>query len=155
MKVIIVYDSVFGNTKQVAYAMYEGFKKDEAVICHVNDAEIKDVMSADVMIIGSPTRAFKPTNEITKFLKSLPANSLKGKDVGVFDTRIALEDADSGMLNMLVKLFGYADDTMIKIIKKKGGKLAAPGQGFFVKDSEGPLKDDELKHAKEWVKKIK
>jgi hypothetical protein len=37
-------------------------------------------------------------------------------------------------------------------LAKKGGTLIAQPEGFFVKGSEGPLKDNELERASAWVK---
>ena len=105
------------------------------------------------LIVGSPTRAFKPTKAITDFLKKVPANGLKGVKVMAFDTRMSLADVNSRLLNRLVKVFGYAAKPIADKLVKKGGSLTAPPEGFFVKESEGPLKDGELERAAEWVKK--
>ena len=39
-------------------------------------------------------------------------------------------------------------------LEKKGGSLIIPPEGFFVKDSEGPLKDGEIERAVDWAKLI-
>ena len=39
-------------------------------------------------------------------------------------------------------------------VKKKGGNLVAPPEGFFVKDREGPLKEGELERTADWAKGI-
>ena len=54
----------------------------------------------------------------------------------------------------MVKIFGYADKPIGNRLVKKGGDLALPLAGFFVDDSEGPLRAGELERAAEWVLRI-
>ena len=88
------------------------------------------------------------------FLNKIPLNGLKGVKVAAFDTRISTVDANSRLLNILVKLFGYAAKPIADRLEKKEGSLIIPPEGFFVKDSEGPLKDCELERAADWAKLI-
>ncbi|GAI39420.1 unnamed protein product, partial [marine sediment metagenome] len=105
-------------------------------------------------IVGSPTRVFKPTKAIMNFLNKIPLNGLKGVNVAAFDTRISTANVSSRLLNILVKLFGYAAKPIAYKLEKKGGSLIIPPEGFFVKDSKGPLKDRELERAVDWAKII-
>ncbi|MDD4346819.1 MAG: hypothetical protein PHZ11_08045 [Desulfitobacteriaceae bacterium] len=73
-------------------------------------------------------------------------------DVLAFDTRISAKDTNSKVLNVFIKVFGYAAEPIGEKLQKKGGNLIAPPEGFFVKDSEGPLKEGELERAANWVK---
>ena len=150
MKIIVLYDSVFGNTKQVAESVADALKAKGAVA--VSAAEFKAEMldGADVLVAGSPTRAFNPTPVMTGVLKSLP--SLSGKKALVFDTRSDKADLNSKAFNFFEKFFGYAADKMARAMKRKGAVLAAEPAGFFVADAEGPMKEGELKRAAEWAK---
>ncbi|GAI96433.1 unnamed protein product [marine sediment metagenome] len=53
-----------------------------------------------------------------------------------------------------MKLFGYAAKPIADKLEKKGGGLIIPPEGFFIKDSKGPLKDGELERAADWAKLI-
>jgi len=53
-----------------------------------------------------------------------------------------------------VKLFGYASKPIAYKLEKKGGTLIISPEGFFVKESEGPLKDGDLERAVDWTKLI-
>jgi len=155
MKALVVYDSVFGNTEKVAQAMGQALgSQAEVQTLRVGDVKPEHLTGLDALIVGSPTRAFSPTPAIKNWLKSLPPNSLKGVKVAAFDTRIALSDVNSSLLTFMVKLFGYAAKPIGDRLTKKGGDLALSPEGFFVKDSEGPLKDGELERAADWVKQI-
>ncbi len=37
---------------------------------------------------------------------------------------------------------------------KAGGELAAPAEGFFVVDTEGPLQEGELERAAAWARQV-
>ena len=155
MKVLIVYDSVFGNTEKIAQAIGSGLGSQVDVkLFRVTDIKVEQVAGLDIFIAGSPTRGFRPTPTLRDFLKSIPRNGLKGVRVAAFDTRIAVEDVDNPILPTFVKVFGYAAKPIADQLQKKGGELCVPAEGFFVKDTEGPLKEGELERAAEWPKRI-
>ncbi|MCL4514297.1 MAG: flavodoxin family protein [Firmicutes bacterium] len=153
MKTLIVYDSVFGNTEQIAQAIGKSIGSEESVeALRAGDMKPEHLIGLRLLIVGSPTRGFRPTKVITDFLDKIPSNGLKGVRVAAFDTRISTADVNSRSLNILVRLFGYAAKPIADKLEKKGGSLVIPPEGFFVKDSEGPLKDGELERAADWAK---
>lgn len=155
MKALIIYDSVFGNTEKIAQAMGASIgDKVEVEIFRVGDLKPEQLSGVKLLIVGSPTRAFNPTKPITDFLKQLPESSLTGVKIAAFDTRVSTKDANSKVLSVLVKVFGYAANPIAKLMEQKGGVLVTTPEGFFVKDKEGPLKDGELERASDWVKKV-
>lgn len=155
MKALVVYDSFFGNTEKIAQAIGRGLaSKMDVEISRVSDFKPEQLTEFDLLIFGSPTRKFSPTPAITKLLKKIPSNGLTGVRAAAFDTRISIKDINSRFLNFMVKLFGYAAEPIAIRLEKKGAKLVIPPEGFFVKDSEGPLKDGEIERADEWAKHI-
>lgn len=152
-KAMIVYDSFFGNTEKVARAMRDGLAvKGDALICRVSDVKPDQLAGLELLIVGSPTRAFRPTRAVLNLLNWIPGGSLKGTKVAAFDTRIALEDVKPRLLKWMVNLFGYAARPISNLLVKKGGELVLPPEGFCVADSEGPLKDGELERAAAWAR---
>ena len=155
MKVLIIYDSVFGNTEQIAQAMGNALGSQADVnVLRVGDVQPEQLTGLNLLIVGSPTRAFRPSPAINKLLGSIPKHGLKGVKVAAFDTRISMDDIDSRILPPLVKLFGYAAKPIADRLEKKEGELAIPPEGFFVEGSEGPLKEGELERAADWAKQI-
>jgi flavodoxin len=155
MKAWVVYDSVFGNTEKVAQAMGDALgAQAEVQTLRVGNAKPEHLAGLDVLIVGSPTRAFRATPAIAQWLKSLPSNSLNGVQVAAFDTRIAVEDTNSALLKGMVKLFGYAAKPIGSRLAQKGGNLALAPEGFYVKGSEGPLRDGELERAAHWARQL-
>ena len=150
MKALVVYDSFFGNTEQIAYSIRDSLGSNVKAL-RVGDVELEQVSGLDYLIVGSPTRAFKPTKAITTFLKKMPRDCLKGVKVAAFDTRMDEEKVNSSVLKVFVKFFGYAAKPIADRLQKKGGTLVAPPEGFIVEDTEGPLKEGELERAASWT----
>ena len=153
MKTLIVYDSIFGNTEKIALAISNSLSsKGNVETCRVSAIKLEQLIGLDLLIVGSPTRAFRPTKAITNFLKKISSNGLKGVKVAAFDTRISPTDVNSRFLDILVKLFGYAAKPIADKLERKGGELIISPEGFFVKGTEGPLKDGEIERAVDWAK---
>ncbi len=151
MKTLVIYDSVFGNTEKIAQSIAAALDTNAIPVSQVDAGQLRDL---DLLVVGSPTRGFRPTEGISKLLNGLPKNHLAGVRAAAFDTRIVLETIDSKALRFLVDKGGYAANTIAKILEKKGGRLAAPGEGFFVTGEQGPLKNGELERAAEWARKF-
>ncbi|MGV8026976.1 MAG: flavodoxin family protein [Anaerolineaceae bacterium] len=155
MKIFVIYDSVFGNTEKIAQAIGAavGAKKD-AMVKRVTEVSSEDLQGLDLLLVGSPTRGFRPTEGMAAFLKNLPATVLLGVKAATFDTRIPIDTIRPAIFRSIVKKGGYAAPVIAKVLEAKGAHLIAEPEGFFVKKSEGPLVDGELERAVEWANGI-
>ncbi len=151
MKTIVIYDSVFGNTAKIAD---EIAKATGGALFKIADICAADLGDATHVFLGSPTRAFRPTPAVSAWIKKLPAGTLKGIHATAFDTRASMETVDSALLKRLAKWFGYAAEKIQKGLEKKGTSMVHDPVGFYVLESEGPLKDGELQRAAEWAAKV-
>lgn len=152
---LIIYDSVFGNTRQIAETFKEAIASQGDTKClQVKEVDWEQIQDLKIMIVGSPTRKFSPTGAIKKFLKKIPADKLVNVKVASFDTRISPDEIGSGFLNILVKNFGYAAKPIARKLEKKGGELVIEPEGFIVTGTKGPLKDGEIERATGWARKI-
>ena len=140
MKILIVYDSTYGNTEEIARAIGEAITG-EVKVLRVGEADPSETF--DLLIVGSPTHGGRPTQAIQDFTKRVPA--LNGAPVAAFDTRLSTG---------LVKIFGYAAGRIGKTLEKKGGILVKPPEAFFVKGTKGPLREGELERAASWAGEI-
>jgi flavodoxin I len=129
MKALVVYDSTYGNTEKIAQAIGEAIGGQMLRVGQVNPSDLKGF---DLVIVGSPTHGGRPTPEIQGLLKRSPA--LKGVNVAAFDTR---------HVSKWTLLFGYAAPRIAQSLKRNGGTLLAPPEGFFVLGTKGPLKEGE------------
>jgi len=144
MKALVIYDSLYGNTEQIAKAIGGGIGGEVKVV-KVGEANIAELGSYDLLVVGSPTQGGRHTVAMREFLAKIPADALKNKRVASFDTRGK---------TWFVKIFGWAANRIADALKDKGGNLVAPGEGFFVKATKGPLVDGELERAAAWAKGI-
>ncbi len=156
MKAMVVYDSVFGNTEKVAQAIGRALGPVEEVkTLRVGDVKPEQLAGLTLLVVGSPTQKFSPLGTITRFLKGIPNNGLKGVKVAAFDTRIPESKINEiRILAFFVRLFGYAAKPIADRLQKKGGELVVPPEGFYVGDTEGPLLEGELERAADWARQV-
>lgn len=160
MKALVVYDTEFGNTERVAQAIGQALTPAAQVeVVRVGNAQPAQLAGVNLLLAGSPTRAFRPTPATTNWLKSLPAGSLRGVRMAGFDTRVPMDDPKiPGILRFMARLFGngaYAAPSIAKGLARKGGEPAAPPEGFFVTTEETPqMVPGELERAAEWARRL-
>lgn len=145
-KVIVVYESKHGNTKQVAETIIEGIneiQRIEVVLKEPKHVEPREVLDYDVILIGSPNHFGGPTRGIKKFIDKLGKLPLKEKMFAVFDTYIKGD-------------FEKAVKKMEKRINEKvpGLKQMVPGLSIKVQGMKGPILEEELPKCKDFGKKI-
>jgi len=96
MKVLIVYDSMYGNTEKIARAIGGAINGDVKVL-RPSEANSSDLKSISLLVVGSPTQGFRATKPIQTFIESILANALKGISVAAFDTRIPEAQVGKGL----------------------------------------------------------
>lgn len=135
MKALIVYDSVHGNTEKIAQSIGEAIG---GQVLLVGDVTSDGLKGFNLVIVGSPTHGGFPTEGIHGLLKAPLA--LEGANVAAFDTRTK------------TTVFGYAAPKIARSLKRSGGNLLAPPEGFYVGGMQGPLLEGELERAADWAK---
>jgi flavodoxin len=153
MKSLVLYDSYFGNTEKVAQKIHSSLGEN-ATIKKAENFEQKDLEGINLLIVGSPTRGFNYSERMKPILGKIPENSLEEIKIASFDTRIDEQTVKPRILKFLMSAFGYAAEKIQKTLEKKGGEKIIEPMGFVVKDSEGPLKENELEKAGIWARKI-
>jgi flavodoxin len=145
-RVIVIYESKYGNTKRVAETIIEGIneiEKIEALLKEPKHMDPKEVLDYDVILIGSPNHWGGPTRGIKKFIDKLGKIELEGKRGAVFDTCL------EGDFNKAVR-------KMEKRINEKvsGLKLITSGLSIRVGGMKGPIVEGELPKCKEFGNEI-
>jgi flavorubredoxin len=145
-KVIVVYESRYGNTKLVAETIIEGMRQVkgvEAFLSEVKEVDISQVSSYDAILVGSPNHIGGPTRGVKKFIDKLGKLNFGEKLFAVFDTYLG-------------KDFEKAVKKMEKRINEKasGLKMIAPGLSIRVQGMKGPIAEGELSKCKEFGKKL-
>lgn len=144
MKTLVIYESAYGNTEEIARSIGGAINGDVKVL-RTNEVNPSDLEGLNLLIVGSPTQAGRPMPSVQGFLKNIAGSVVKDINVATFDTRFSTR---------AVKIFGYAAGKIAQSLKRKGGNLVANPEPFFVKGINGPLKDGELERAAGWAREI-
>lgn len=142
MKALVVYDSVYGNTKLVAEEIAARLGKGVRFLC-VDEVKEKDLAGLDLLVVGSPILGWRPSEKTAAFLSSLKTGQLKGMKVAAFDTR------------MRIFFHGDAARKIAAALQKAGGSLIGEPTGFIVEGTKGPLDCHALKNAAKWAETLK
>jgi flavodoxin len=150
---LVVFESFFGNTEMVARAIADELGAPvTARALRVGELEPHHLQDVDLLVVGSATRAFRPSPGTQAWLKSLPPGKLDGVRVAAFDTRVDVAQVGNRFLTFMVRLFGYAAEPIEKALVRAGGEVAGPAAGFIVEDKEGPLREGETDRARAWAR---
>ena len=144
MKALVVYDTVYGNTRQIAEAIAKGIGADTEIVRAGQVGQV-DLSNIDLLVVGSPTLGGRASEPMQTFIAGLSADSVRGKRFATFDTRYS---------GRFVKLFGFAAIRLAESLVAKGGVQAAPPEAFIVTGKQGPLKEGELERAASWAREL-
>src|SRR5579863_1930344 len=88
MNTLVIYDSQYGNTKQIAQVIAETLRAfGEAHAVRVDADRSFNFQGLDLLVLGCPTQAFSPTLAMQSFLGTVSTQVLSGLAVACFDTR--------------------------------------------------------------------
>lgn len=142
MNTVIVYDTQFGNTEEVAQTIAETLRNYGQVrtvrVEHTHPLYLEGV---DLLILGCPTQKRNATSHMLSLLDYIPPISLSRLAVACFDTR----------LDQPQWLAGSAAERMTRKLGKKDISRLLPPESFLVEGMHGPLKEGELGRAKIWA----
>lgn len=141
MNILVVYDSLFGNTKVIAGAIAEGLGSLDYAI-NIKEVTPKQLQSAELLVLGCPVQNKKPSVNTLNFLKDLKDGATKAY-VTAFDTRYATIFA------------GSATGTVLAGLKKAGGKNFSDPKHFIVLEKSGPLLAHQVNLARAWGMDLK
>ncbi|MFF9915571.1 flavodoxin domain-containing protein [Streptomyces sp. NPDC013457] len=174
MRAVIVYESLFGNTREIADAIGEGVKQahpDADVEClAVDDALPGRVGPTDLLVVGGPTHMRGMTTGTSRKmgLKSEESEAKKEQRTftplpdaagpGVRDWfHDTLPKAHTGThaaaafdTRADMRLAGGAARGIARRLRGHGYELVAEPEGFVIEDTEGPLRAGERDRARAW-----
>ena len=163
MKALVVYESMFGNTEQIARAVARGLGKSvEVEVVEVSKAPRDLEVDVDLIVAGGPTHAFSMSRASTRadainrgategerefglreWIDALPEGRRVDK-IATFDTRI----------RTMRHLPGSAAKGAAKAARRHGYESAASAESFYVDDVDGPLLSGELERAEAWGQQL-
>ena len=158
MKALVVFESMWGNTEEIAWAVARGLGEGTDVeVLDVSGEVPEDLSDVGLLVVGGPTHAFSmsrpstrhdavtkgapPGHEgrgIREWLAALPASD--HVQVATFDTRVG----------SVRRLPGSAAHRAAKQVRRHHLGHLVDEESFYVEDMDGPLADGELARAQEW-----
>jgi hypothetical protein len=164
MKVIVVYESYWGNTASVARAIAEGFGPG-AQAMPADEATGEALTGVDLIVAGSPIVAFSLPSEKTRNSmaakpdKKAPSPpDLSHPSIRTWLVALPRADESGGGAAVHAAAFetgfklspGGAAGKILRMLEEKGYRPVAKKQRFLVQASYGPMKDGELDRARAW-----
>lgn len=162
MRAVVVYESMFGDNRQVAQAIAAGLGERgvAAETVEVGAAPTQVDRDVDLLIVGAPNHAWSLPRPATRQDAAGKADGpLVSQGIGVREwleaatlpagIRTAAYDTRGSHPKAVVKL-DHASTTIEKALAKLGGTRAVPAEHFLVVDVKGPLEPGELDRAQEW-----
>ncbi len=146
MKVIIVYESVYGNTKKIAEAMAEVLDRNENIKCVVkkpDEIHTDELGEYDVILFGCPNHNQEPAANLLHFIDRAAIVNLEGKRFTTFDTYTGGNKSIAQS-----KLEAYIKDKIPVV------RVLTEGFSAKVKGPRGPLADDEIQRAHDFARSI-
>jgi flavodoxin I len=139
MKVLVMHDSVHGNTEQTARAVASGLGKGFSVrVVKAGNITEEDLRGMDLLVVGGPTHRHRMSRRLAAVFASMPRKALHGVQVAAFDTRY----------RMPAWLSGSAAADIARRLRKLRGQLILPPQSFFV-TRDIPPKGSKRRHELE------
>jgi flavorubredoxin len=161
VKAVVVYESLFGNTHEVAEAVAEGLRDAAEVdVASVKDSSPELVRGADLLVVGGPTHAHGMASTLTR-KGAMDDSKKKGKPVpdiegpalrewfdalGTTEGRAAAFDTRLPPPKLVT---GSAARGIAKRLRRHGYDVIGE-ESFVVDHSEGPPSEGELDRAREW-----
>ena len=158
-RVLVIYESMFGNTQRIAEAIADGLAT-EAV--EVGSAPSRIPEDVELVVAGGPTHAFGMSRESTRedAAKQGPLVSRTGVrewldalekpshrvQVATFDTHL---DHPAVIARM-----GSAAHPLERRLRRLGMERAVRPEHFWVQDTTGPLREGEIERARQWGREL-
>jgi hypothetical protein len=158
MKALVVYESMFGNTREIAEAVVAGLSDQVDVTLHdVGSGPPGDLSGWDLVVLGAPTHAFSLSRPSTRadaiaqggtegsassglreWMESLTAPA-PGQAFACFDTRASA----------VRHLPGSAAHKVSRLARSLGFSVIGR-ESFWVSGTPGPLVEGDLERARLW-----
>ena len=165
MSIVVVYESMFGNTRTIASAIAEGLAPFGAVsTANVNDPGVKEaIRSADLLVLGGPTHVHgmtrpssrkeaaawaEDTSKNLTLEPSAPGTGVREwiKDLDLLPSLCAAFDTRLDAARILT---GAASGHIDHALTKRGSQSVISPESFLV--SKGNvLENGELDRARAW-----
>jgi hypothetical protein len=163
MTALVVFESMFGNTQQIADAVTEGLARHLPVEqVEVGAAPVAIGSDVEVLVVGGPTHAFGLSRPGTRRSAAQQAeDELVSRGMGLREwlgtlpkgsSDVAVATFDTGISKP--RLPGSAAAAAEKRLRRLGFQVLGRPQSFFVEGTTGPLVPGERERARRWGEEL-
>jgi len=147
VRVIVFYDTKYGNTKLVAEKIAEGLGSVEGVMVNLGNVKdgLADAQEYDAIVLGAPNHMASPSRAMQTFVELLAHVNLKAKAAAVFGTYAGRERTVDRAVKKL--------ENQVQA-KLPNLKLLTPTLSVRVKGVKGPIVNGEFSKSLEYGGKI-
>jgi hypothetical protein len=164
VKAVVIYESMYGNTHQIADAIGTGLRTcGDAVVASVHEADAALLEGSDLLVVGGPTHVHgmsrASTREAAVDAAAKPESGLRldpdGDGPGVREWLASLDTLDLSAaafdtrLDAPALLTGRASKGIARALRERGCSLIAEPESFLV-TKETHLEPGEEAHARQW-----
>ena len=170
MHALVVFESMYGNTKEVATAVAAGLSTRMPVeIAEVGSAPMEIGEDVSLLVVGAPTHAHgmsQPQSRHSAAERADPTQPIVSAGFGMREWLGSLASAPAHLnvaafdtrLKGPAMLWGSAGRAAEAQLRKTGATVVAPAQSFFVNGPRGPIydavSDSELERARAWGEQV-
>jgi hypothetical protein len=160
MRALVVYETLWGNTEQVARAVAAELESTMTVeVVDSDSAPVFSVDGFDLLVVGAPTHAFSMSRPSTREQAGKQQNAPHVPTRGIREWLETLSRPDAAIRALTFdtrvnspRLPGSAAKVIRHELRSLGFDTPVKAQSFRVHDYEGPLIDGELPRAAEWIR---
>lgn len=126
---IIIYDSLYGNTEKVALALRKGMRRKSfrVEVTRTSSVNVNKLNKYDLLAFGAPTHGFSISKPMKELLGRLHVERLQARRAFAFDTKSNR------------KWTGSAGKRIEKRLRSLGMLIVKPYQSAAVMGTKGPL----------------
>jgi hypothetical protein len=162
MRALLVYESMFGNTQEIARAVASGLLARMSVdVVEVGAADPGVPGGIDLLVVGCPTHAFgmsRPQTRVQATEKTdrplVSAGSGLREWLDTVDRRADRPATAAFDTRAKLPLPGSAARAAARRLRRSGYRIAGPPATFYVAGTTGPLLDGEVERAREWGRRL-
>ena len=162
-RALVIFESMFGNTRTIAQAVAEGLSSRFVTdLTEVSLAPTRIAEDVSLVVVGGPTHAFgltrprtrqdaasqtdgplvSPAGGLREWLEAVERPPSK-PEAAAFDTRIDKP-----------RVPGSAARGAETRLRRRGFRIVAPAESFYVTATKGPLTPGEGERARHWAEQV-
>ncbi|MEU1423978.1 flavodoxin domain-containing protein [Kitasatospora sp. NPDC005751] len=172
MHTVVVYESMYGNTREIAEAIAEGVHRadpEASVDClPVSRADAEVARTADLLVVGGPTHMHGMSSGVSRRMAAVGEAKKEGNEDAAHEahetargpglrswfhslpktepgTHAAAFDTRAG-----TRMSGGAADGIAQRLTRHRYDVVTDPEGFVVEETDGPLRQGEIERARAW-----